>query len=163
MSLLRKSLTSLTGISKRQYQKYSDFKDLTPEQILELPLDQISTTRLNKDHNTKLKQNQLSAVRELIALKKLSNKGTSITPEFRKSRIDLSKQVNQYIADTYIEDIKKRELELRHKRLNNNLTEEEAVELRLIGLKKGGRRNTKKTKTQTKKRTNKQKRRTYKK
>lgn len=169
---LKSFATSISGVSNRTYQKYSDFKHLTGEQILELPLDQISTTMLNNDHNKKeLKHDQLSAVHKLIALKNLSNKGATITPEFRQSRIDrvkghslLDEQVDKLIVDTDRQDREGRELELRHKRLIGKLTEEEAIELRLIELaNKGGRRNAKKTKMQTKKKTNKKKRRTYKK
>jgi hypothetical protein len=167
---LRKSLNSfvtyISGVSNKQYQKYSDFNNLTPEQILELPLDQISRTMLNKDSNTVLTHAQMKAVRTLSSLKYLSDKHVPITPEFRQSYIDKAKGVSildKLIVDTDRDIRKERELELRQKRLGDKeMTEEEKMDLRLLELN-GGRRNTKKTKTQTKKKTNKKKRRTCKK
>ena len=47
-SLLRR-VTSFTGMTSNRYQKYSDFEGLTPEQIIDVPLDEISTTNLDTD------------------------------------------------------------------------------------------------------------------
>lgn len=176
-SWVRSIVTDATGSARIQYQRYSDFKDLTPEKILKLPLEQISRTNLKKDRNTVLKPDQLSAVRKLIAIKNFSktikdeSRRKSMVEEARENarRSNLKdSEIDDFIVDTYTTDILPVEVvEAGRERLKDDtpLTDEQVLQRRVLNLKikKGGRRNTKKTKMQTKKRTNKKKRRTYKK
>ena len=176
-SSIRKSLTSLTGRSTKQYQKYSDFEGIVPVDILKIPLNAISRTKLlNDDTEHKLNKFQLAAVERLITFKDVV-KEQNITnmQTIKNMRI---KMIERMIgidpvsveADNLVQQIKLESDLASIKRMRDeSIAREslESLEKRLEKLKepdtKGGRRNTKKTKMQTKKKTNKKKRRTCKK
>jgi len=167
---LRRSMTYFTGLSQAKYNKYSDFKDLTPEEILNVPLDQISSTKLENDTTSHgLDHAQLYAVSYLKIWKKAKKTPTQDMIDQAFSRINgtdsTSRQVSDLLVNFDREKRKKDDLTLRHKRLKNTpLTVEEELDLRLNDLdRKGGKRNAKKTKKQNKKRTNQKKNKTYKK
>ena len=74
---LRSTLTNLTGISRKRYQKIGDFLLLDPKEIIVINPDEISTTKLipllqkeKKSYVTTLTPRKIEAIEHLIKFKK---------------------------------------------------------------------------------------------